>query len=77
MPTALQYLRIVHNFGAGGFYSIDMPGRPASNSELARWIKQGMLHINERPVKVGDWIDLDNTQSVILFPKNRRRTTLI
>lgn len=75
---ALNWLRMVHNFPKAGFFSIDMPGKVASNSELARWIKQGMLHIDGKPAAVDTWFDMDEVQSIILFPKNKkRRATLI
>lgn len=75
--TALQYLIAVHAFGAGGFWSIESPKKPASNSELRRWITQQSLHINGEPVTVDEVLDYP-LHTVVLFPKSqRRRCTLL
>lgn len=77
MPqTALQYLLKVHHYGAGGFWSTENPKAPASNSELRRWINQKCLLINDEAVTVDEVLDFP-LHSVILFPKSKKRITLL
>jgi hypothetical protein len=76
--TALQWLRRVHHFGAGGFMSGEKLGTCASNSELGRWVKQNALRINGKAVQPDTWIDLDELESAVLFAKNPdRRVTIV
>lgn len=75
--TALNYLLELHNFRKAGFWSVDMPGKPASNTEVRRWLERGCLHINGRAVKADELLDYD-FHSVVLFPKSpKRRCTLL
>ena len=48
---------------------------PASNSEVKRWIEQGAVVINGKRWKPMD--PCPAVQSVVLFPKGSRRTTLL
>lgn len=55
--------------------SIEKPCTIASNSEVRRWLDGGMVEINgERPKA------MDNVQfpvnSLVFFPKSKRRTTI-
>lgn len=76
--NALQFLRKVHNFGGGGFWSTENPKQAASNSELGRWIKNSALHVNGKAVTIDTFIDMDEVVSVVLFPKNqKKRITII
>ena len=75
---ALNYILRIHNYGGGGFWSIESPKKPASNSEIRRWMNNGVIHINGVAVKPSDFIDLETLESVILFPKNpKRKITLL
>lgn len=75
---ALQWLRTVHNFRSPGFWSKENPKQVASNSELARWIKNQALHINGKPVQADTFIDMDELESAALFPKNaQKRITIV
>lgn len=75
---ALQFLRMVHNFGGGGFWSTENPKSAASNSEIARWIKNQAMHVNGKAVAIDTFIDMDEVVSVVLFPKNnKKRITII
>ncbi len=76
--NALAYILAIHNYGAGGFWSIENPKKPASNSEIRRWMNNSVVSINGVAVKPTDWIDLETLESVILFPKNpKRKITLL
>jgi hypothetical protein len=75
--TVLQYLMSIHNFGKGGFWSMENPKTQASNSELRRWIKSNALYINGHPVTAEEEIDYP-LHRVVLFPKNdRKRISLL
>lgn len=76
--TVLQYILSVHNFGAGGFWSMDNPTKAASNSEIRIWMAKGCLSINgevsRNPHEVIDY----PLHRVVLFPKNAlKRITLL
>lgn len=45
---------------------------PASNSELKRWIVNGVVEVNGRRLKLSDAIDINSITSVILFPNNKK-----
>lgn len=50
---------------------------PASKSELRRWLKNSVLHLNGKAVKDTDELPVP-IHSVVLFPKNRnKRCTLL
>lgn len=75
--TALEYLIAVHGYGAGRFWSVENPKKPASNSELRRWLSQSSLHVNGVAVRPESPMP-EHLDSVVLFPKNpRRRVTLL
>lgn len=75
---AIQYIKRIHHFGSGGFQSMEQPGKTASNSEIVRWFKQNIVHINGASVSADTWVDLDEIESLVLFPKSlRRKVTLI
>lgn len=75
--TALQYLISIHSLGSCGFWSMENPKSPASNSELRRWIKNSAFHINGHAVSVDEVIDFP-LHRVVLFPKNeKKRITLM
>lgn len=76
--NTLSYILRIHNFGKGRFMSTEFPGKPASNSEIRRWINQGVVFINGERVEINTWIDFDNLKSVIIRPnnKNKRITVL-
>lgn len=75
---ALPLLLRIHHFGAGGFWSVENPKKPASNSEIRRWMNNGAVHINGKEAKPDDWVDMDELESLVLFPKsNKRRNTIV
>lgn len=68
--TALQWLINIHKVCC--FTSIEKPGEIALNSELRRWVKQGVLEVNFQKIGPNDpWPPL--IKSVVLFPSSKRK----
>lgn len=57
--------------------SIETKGEKASNSELKRWLNQGAVQVNNKPIGTNDpWPN--DIRSLVMFPKSpKRRCTLI
>jgi hypothetical protein len=73
--TALQYLRSLNEVCV--FQTRERGVGPASNSELARWLKDKAMHINGVALAPADKIPYP-VKSVVLFPNSRKkRTTLL
>lgn len=56
--------------------SVEKPCTVASNSEIRRWLDGSMIEINGKRPKANDKMDFP-VRSVVLFPKSKRRTTLV
>lgn len=70
------YEYLVQTPALQGFLSAEIPGAIASNSEKRRWLKNRSVEMNG--MRVGPDDDLpEQITSLVLFPKGRRRTTLI
>lgn len=48
----------------------------ASNSELRRWINNGVVHINNKRMAIEDEIP-DSIESIVLFPNNKKAITTL
>jgi len=49
----------------------------ASKSEIRRWFQNGAIQVNGVRLKFDDQVDVENIQSIVLFPKNNKaRVTL-
>jgi len=76
MPdTLLDYMIWLNNLME--FHSIEFPDRKASGSELRRWIKNGAIEINGACPRDFDHALEHPITSLVLFPKGKRRTTII
>jgi len=56
--------------------SNEKPCTVASNSELRRWIKQGVVLFNTERVEIDEEIDFP-IFSLVIFPKSKKRCTLV
>lgn len=73
--TAFQAIQSFHSICQ--FSSIETKGEKASNSELKRWLNQGAIQVNGKPIGANDPWPYD-IRSMIMFPKSpKRRCTLI
>lgn len=67
----------------GNFHSIEFPGKRASKSEMRRWLKSQSVHINGKAVHGYEEIPVINNslikslKSFVLFPKGKRKITII
>lgn len=71
--TALEFMLRLHNTKAG-FWSREV-NKPASNSEVKRWLENSGVRFNGRALKPRDMLDFP-LFSVIMFPKANRITIL-
>lgn len=70
--TALQWLL---NLGKEGFWNVGEK-KPASNSDLRRWVEQGAIRFNGKILKPNDMLDFPII-SVVLFPKSDTQYTTL
>ena len=72
--TGLSYLIGLHELCR--FQSTERSGA-ASNSELRRWLDQGVVVVNSETLSAKEAVDFP-IFSLVLFPKSqKRRTTLV
>jgi hypothetical protein len=71
--TALQYMTRINAMGP--FWNYD-ENKPASNSALRRWLEQGAILFNSERIMPLDLIDFP-IYSLVMFPKGKRRCTLV
>lgn len=71
--TALEFILRLHHTTAG-FWSREV-NKPASNSEVKRWLENSAVRFNGRALKPKDTLDFP-LFSVIMFPKANRITIL-
>jgi hypothetical protein len=71
--TALEYLL---NLRDALPMSSERPCTYASNSEIRRWIKQGVIMFNTERITFDEKIDFP-VFSLVIFPSSKRRTTLV
>ena len=75
-PTAWTFLIRLSKLH-GGFHSKEGNKlEKASNSELKRWLQNGVLQLNTETVKWDELIDFP-VFSIVLFPKNEKQRTTI
>lgn len=75
---AITHIKSIHNFGAGRFFSVDNPGKPASNSEISRWVDRKCVSVNGLIIGRETIIDFDTLQAICIFPNNsKRRITIL
>ncbi len=56
--------------------SVEKPCTTPSNGELRRWMRDGAVLVNGKPLRPED--DVGDVGSLVFFPKSsRRRTTLV
>jgi hypothetical protein len=56
--------------------SVEKPCTTPTNGELRRWLRDGAVLANGKPLRVED--DVDDVESLVFFPKSeKRRTTLV
>ena len=73
--TGLQYLLSLHEVCKFQTKEGEKVGW-ASNSELRRWLRSGVVHVNGKPLGVDDQLP-EEVVSVVLFPNNSKsRCTL-
>lgn len=73
--TGIQYLRSLHEVCR--FQSTERGAGVASGSELNRWLKSHVLHVNGKAIGPTEKINFPIT-SVVLFPSSsKRRCTLL
>ena len=56
--------------------SSERPCTYTSNSELRRWIKQGVILFNTERVEFDEEVDFP-VFSLVVFPNSKRKTTII
>jgi len=72
-PTAWDILMSFNKL-VGGFHSIERSPAKASKSEMRRWFRNKAVIMNGKAVSSDD--EIESLESLVLFPKGRRRTTL-
>jgi len=73
----MNALSFLNNLRPAIPFSIEKPCKPASNSELRRWMQNGSVLINGERVNWDEEIDFP-VFSLVFFPNSpRRKTTLI
>lgn len=55
--------------------SIEKPCTIASNGELRRWMRDGAVLLNGRPLREVDFVD--DVRSLIFFPNSKKRRTTL
>lgn len=71
--NALEYVMRLHE-AVGKFWSREF-NKPASNSEVKRWLETSAIRFNGKALKPKDVLDFP-LYSVVLFPKGNRITIL-
>lgn len=69
--TALEYTMRLHE-AVGKFWSREF-NKPASNSEVKRWLENSSIRFNGKALKPNEMLDFP-LHSVVLFPKGNRIT---
>jgi hypothetical protein len=55
--------------------SAEKPCTIPTNGELRRWLRDGAVHLNGKPLSIDD--DVDEVQSLVFFPKSPKRRTTV
>lgn len=72
----MQALRFLLSLRPALPFSIERPCQVASNGEVARWLRNGAVHVNGQAV--GPDTEVDEVHSLVFFPSSpRRRCTLL
>lgn len=71
--TCFQFLVDLHK--VCHFQTTERGVGRASNSEIRRWFQRNSVVVNGTVAKADD-LEPENWQSLVLFPKSPRRTTL-
>jgi 16S rRNA U516 pseudouridylate synthase RsuA-like enzyme len=66
----MKAVDFIHQFG---LFSREGKVKPASKSEIARWIASGAVQVNGEPLEAMDVMDFP-VFSLVVFPKGKRVT---